>query len=401
MTRFAVFRMLAWLFVAVTVAVPATAHRSNESYVYFDVTDDALSGRFEVTYGDLDTLLNIDADGNGTVEEAEFLTAVPRIFEYLSKRLLLANDGQELTLAPSGVDSLDAGANGIFGQIKFDVEGLSSVPEELSIKYDPLMDINSNHFGFILIGSNSRIGLEENESYVSLTFSGSDSVKTLSLVGEPWLNVFLDFVEHGIWHIWLGFDHVLFLITLLLASVMGAKGSRWEPLEDFSAGFWNVAKIVTVFTISHSITLSLAAFKVLTLPSGLVEAVIAASIIAVALMNMFPPMHRWILTIVFVFGLFHGFGFANVLAPLALDPTRQAIGILAFNLGVEIGQLAIVAIAFPVLWVLRRWSFYPFMAFRLGTACLVLIAGMWLLERTTSYEINVRGIVHSVRGVQL
>ncbi len=393
-------RLFFALVLSVLFVQQAAAHRSNESYVYFQVSDDAVTGRFEATLADLDKLLSLDSDGNGTVEEAEARAKEAEIYNYLAPRLKIENAGQALTLVPAGLDFLDAGAQGNFAQVKFDVEGLSTVPDALDLHYEPLLDLDPSHFGFVLIESNTRLGLEGNEAYVSLTFDGGDEAKSLSLVGEPWGKVFLEFVEHGIWHIWLGFDHVIFLITLLLASVMGAAGSRWEPLDNFGSGLWNVAKIVTIFTISHSVTLTLAAFNIFTLPIALVEAIIAASIIAVAVMNMFPTLHRHMLWIVFVFGLFHGFGFANVLAPLALDPTRQAVGILAFNLGVEIGQLAIVIVVFPILWMIRRWVGYQFTAFRLGTAALVVIAGMWFVERSFGVDINVRGTIAQLTGSQ-
>ena len=280
-------------------------------------------------------------------------------------------------------------------------QGLTPVPEEISVDYEPLTELLSNHGGFILIASNTRVGLADNEAYISLTFTEDDGPQMLSLVGEPRLKVFWEFVTHGIWHIWLGFDHVVFLLTLLLPAVMMPAGRSWIPTESFKGALWSVTKIVTIFTLSHSVTLTLAGLGILQLPSTLVEAVIAASIIIVALMNLAPSAHRYMLWVVFVFGLFHGFGFANVLAPLALDPTRQVIGLAAFNIGVELGQLAIVLVAFPVLWLVRKWRIYPFMAFKVGTVVLVILAGSWFLERTTSFEFNVRGTITMLTGLEL
>ena len=386
---------------AVFLTSPSLAHRSNESYVYFNVADDSLSGRFEVTLPDLDKLLQVDANEDGEVQESELNEAGPKIFEYLSKRLSVEIEGKTIGLEPTDIKLLDAGQVGVFAQIGFDTIGVENVPEELRIHYAPLTDVNSNHAGFILIDSNTRTGVEENEAFVSLTFDEGDPFKTLSLVGEPWMKVFVDFVIHGVWHIWLGFDHVIFLITLLLPSVMIALNRKWAPEEEFGSAFWNVVKIVTAFTLSHSVTLALAALGIVSLPASFVEAVIAASIIIVALMNIAPSLHRHMLLVVLAFGLFHGFGFANVLAPLPIDPTRKVVGLAAFNIGVELGQIAIVIVVFPILWLLRRWALYPFMAFRLGTLVLVLIAGMWLIERTTDYNFNVRAAVKTLTGVQL
>lgn len=389
------------LWFAIFVASAAFAHRSNESYVYFDVTDDSLTGRFEAALSDLDGLLGIDLNGNALFEEDEISAAEDRLFELMSRRLTVLHDGVELRIAPTGVETLDAGHVGVFAQIGFRVLGLNEIPDAIEVDYQPLTELMSNHGGFVLISSNTRIGLEDNEAYISLTFTEDDGPQTLSLTGEPRLKVFIEFVKHGIWHIWLGFDHVVFLLTLLLPAVMIPAGRSWLPSDSFKGALWTVTKIVTVFTLSHSVTLTLAGLGIVALPETLVEAVIAASIIIVALMNFFPAWHRYILWVVFVFGLFHGFGFANVLAPLPLDATRQALGLLAFNVGVELGQLAIVLVAFPVFWLVRRWRIYPFMAFKVGTVVLVLLAGSWFLERTTSFEFNVRGTIAMLTGIEL
>ncbi len=401
MNVFTIIRTLAIVALTALIASPSLAHRSNESYVYFDVTDEALAGRFEAALSDLDGLLGIDTNGNALFEQEEIAAAEERIFELMDGRLSLMHDGKALGIEPTGIETLDTGHVGVFAQIGFRVVGLTPVPEEISVDYEPLTELLSNHGGFILIASNTRVGLADNEAYISLTFTEDDGPQMLSLVGEPRLKVFWEFVTHGIWHIWLGFDHVVFLLTLLLPAVMMPAGRSWIPTESFKGALWSVTKIVTVFTLSHSVTLTLAGLGILQLPSTLVEAVIAASIIIVALMNLAPSAHRYMLWVVFVFGLFHGFGFANVLAPLALDPTRQVIGLAAFNIGVELGQLAIVLVAFPVLWLVRKWRIYPFMAFKVGTVVLVILAGSWFLERTTSFEFNVRGTITMLTGIEL
>jgi len=190
----------------------------------------------------------------------------------------------------------------------------------------------------------------------------------LSTVSDPWYKIFTEFVWQGVLHIWFGFDHVLFLITLLLPAVLLRKAGQWAPVNEFKTAFINVVKIATVFTISHTITLSLA--------------VIAVSIAVVAFGNMFPIWHHRVLLIVFIFGLFHGFGFANVLEPLGLVPSAKAVGLLAFNIGVELGQIAIILVLFPILYVLRNWSAYPFLALKVGSIAIILMASIWIVERT-------------------
>jgi hypothetical protein len=175
---------------------------------------------------------------------------------------------------------------------------------------------------------------------------------------------------------------VLFLLSLLLpaALVTGARG--WEPAARFAPVFWEVFKVVTAFTVAHSITLSLAALAVIQLPSRIVESAIALSVLLAALNNLRPLVlgRRWI--VAFAFGLVHGFGFASVLADLGLPQDALLIALVGFNLGVEAGQLAIVAVFLPAAFLLRRTWLYRRMVFIGGSALIALVASVWLLERS-------------------
>ncbi len=365
------------------IAQPADAHRQNESYVFFNVTDLALSGRIEATLPDLDKIVLLDADGDGTVSREEFSTKADEVFGFFAQRLIISHDGQEYPIAADGHEFLDTPA-GTFALIHFTVPGLSPTPDAVDVTYrSPFQEREPGHLGFGLIESNTRTGVEGNERYISMIFEPGGESHRLSLVGEPALKIFKDFVIHGIWHIWLGFDHVVFLITLLMPSVLTLSTGAWQPVANFRAAFINVLKVVTVFTVSHTITLSLSSLGIIRLPVTLVEVVIALSIAVVALGNMFPVFHRYTLLVVFAFGLFHGFGFANVLAPLGLQPSAKLIGLAAFNIGVELGQIAIVAAVFPVLYLLRRWNAYPFLALRVASVCFILLAGVWFIERSS------------------
>jgi len=233
-----------------------------------------------------------------------------------------------------------------------------------------------------VIENNTRTGVVDNERHIALFFKPDGEPQTLSTISDPWFTIFVEFVKQGVLHIWFGFDHVLFLITLLLPAVLWRNSNEWAPVDEFKSAFINVVKIATVFTVSHSITLSLAALGILTLPVTLVEAVIAVSIAVVALGNMFPIFHNRVLLVVFIFGLFHGFGFANVLEPLGLVPSAKAVGLLAFNIGVELGQIAIIIVLLPILFLIRKWSAYPFLALKLGSVAIILMAGFWIVERT-------------------
>ena len=191
----------------------------------------------------------------------------------------------------------------------------------------------------------------------------------------------IDYAAHGVWHIWVGFDHLLFLISLLLPAVLIRVDRSWTGAECFRNALWDVVKVVSAFTLAHSITLSLAALDVVQLPSRWIESAIAASVIVAALNNLvvIAGASRWLLA--FAFGLIHGFGFASVLADLGLPHDALLLALVAFNLGVELGQLAVVAAFLPVAWILRNHWIYRQGILAGGSLLVILLASLWLIER--------------------
>ena len=141
------------------------------------------------------------------------------------------------------------------------------------------------------------------------------------------------------------------------------------------------AAVITFFTVAHSITLSLAALHVVSLPSRLVESAIAASVLVAALNNLKPLVQgrRWV--VAFGFGLIHGFGFASVLAELGLPSDALLLALVGFNLGVEAGQLAIVALFLPLAFSLRRSALYRRSVMAGGSVLIAGVAAIWLVER--------------------
>ena len=192
---------------------------------------------------------------------------------------------------------------------------------------------------------------------------------------------FLEFTTEGLWHIWKGIDHVLFLVALLLPSVLVREGGRWSGVQSFRHAFLDVLKIVTAFTVAHSVTLSMASLGWVRLPSRPVEAVIALSVAVAAGNNLVPFFRGRAWLIAFGFGLVHGFGFATVLQELGLPPGSLARALVGFNIGVEAGQLAIVAVFLPLAYVLRRSWFYRTGLCTVGSAGIVLVAAAWMVDR--------------------
>ena len=197
---------------------------------------------------------------------------------------------------------------------------------------------------------------------------------------------FIVFTWEGVWHIWIGIDHILFLVALLLPSVLRLENGKWVPVSNFKSAFYNLLKVVTAFTIAHSITLTLATLDIVTLPSKWVETVIALSVVLAALNNIYPMVSDRVWTVALGFGLIHGFGFANVLADLDLPTGTLAVALLSFNIGVELGQLAIVFVLFPVIFLLRTQAFYQPIKLRLGSTVIAAIACAWIVDRVFELE---------------
>ncbi|MEC7800743.1 MAG: HupE/UreJ family protein [Verrucomicrobiota bacterium] len=180
-------------------------------------------------------------------------------------------------------------------------------------------------------------------------------------------STFFSFTRQGFVHVLpLGLDHILFVLGLFFLS------RKWKP----------IIYQVSVFTIAHTITLGLATLDLVAAPSHVVEPIIAASIAVVAIENIFFPGYRHMrLLVVFFFGLIHGLGFAGALSAFDLDPTSLVIGLLGFNVGVEFGQLAVIALVFgATFWLAeekayRKWVVIP------GSLLIALMGIYWTIER--------------------
>jgi hypothetical protein len=294
----------------------AQAHRLGESYIFLDVAENALGGRFEIRLDDLNKTFALDANGDGEISDQEYDVRSAEVQRYAESRLRFYHNERE---HPVRVVASRAHDYGIakFALIEFEVPTLKPVPQQLEVEYDYLFDgFESSHRGLLVIENNPRTGAVKNETDVSLIFGPGEQRQLLHLDATPWKKVLHDFVKHGIWHIWIGFDHILFLLALLLPSVLWRTRDGWCHAMSFRRVALDICAVVTAFTLAHSITLSAAALGWVSLPTRWVETAIALTVLLAALNNLWPVVHgrRWLLA--FALGLIHGFGFAAVLADL-------------------------------------------------------------------------------------
>jgi hypothetical protein len=252
---------------------------------------------------------------------------------------------------------------------------------ELTADYRLLFDLDAQHKGLLR--------LRQSASTQAAIFSSESPIQRFTIGQSSRWRQIRQYVREGMWHIWTGYDHLLFLLALLLPSVLTRDGTGCKAISGFQAALWDVVGIVTAFTAAHSITLTLAALGLIEVPSRLVESVIALSVAVAALANLYPRLlsRRWL--VAFGFGLVHGFGFAGALSDLGLPQGSLLLSLVSFNAGVELGQLACVGLVIPPAFLLRHsWS-YPRLILVPGSYVIAVISLIWFLERAFDLRLGI------------
>ncbi|MDX2220696.1 MAG: HupE/UreJ family protein [Burkholderiales bacterium] len=369
--------LMLWAIAAVfaTLSLPAAAHKASDSFLSLEVKGRDVSGQWDIALRDIDFAIGLDADANGEITWGEVKARHDAIAAWALPRLNLRRAGGDCPLKVSE-HLIDTHTDGTYAVLRFAGQ-CPAAGDTLGVEYRLLFDVDTLHRGLLkldLDGVQHAAVLAPSTG--ALTFKSGETSR---------LKQFGHYIVEGVWHIWIGFDHILFLLSLLLPAVLVhevvQRSRKWHGVARFGDAFKEVLWVVTAFTVAHSITLSLAALEIVSLPSRLVESAIAASVVLAALNNLWPVVdkRRWL--VAFIFGLIHGFGFASVLADLGLPRDALVLSLLGFNIGVELGQLAIVAVFLPVAFVLRDTPFYRVIIFIGGSALTFLLALMWFVER--------------------
>jgi hypothetical protein len=356
------------------LAQTACAHSTGENYAFLNIDDDALRVRVELHQNELEAHFGLEL--GDTIPDA---AALQPILDYVLENFQVSAENQRLDLAFSKAELMPL-PQGLFLQVHLESAWPAALPERLTVQQTLFFEDNPRHRGLLLVERNVVAGRDFGEEYTALIFRPDNAVQELDLVDVPGLLHLREFLWQGAWHILIGYDHILFLLSLLLTAVVAWRGGLWIAEESFRKSLLNVAGIVTVFTIAHSFSLSLAALEIVKLPSRPVEMIIALSIIVMAANNLRPFLPaRW--TVIFIFGLFHGLGFATVMGHLTFRMVDLVKVMVLFNVGVELGQLGIVLIAFPLLYLLRKQAWFVPAVVRGGSAVIAAVAAYWLVER--------------------
>ena len=338
-----------WLALALLWPAVALAHATTTALVRVELTDNRLHYALSVVLPEIPNrsaeLLTSAVNGDRPAAE--------RIAEYARQTLSVELGGARCRMGRVRIGG--AGANDTRATIEIEFACDASHGRlEIVEDWSALLGEHYRTLGNLRTANGERqVSFEEPSRKVTID------------VDRPVATGWFDFVKLGIEHIITGYDHLLFLVALLATA----------------RGFWSVVRIVSAFTLAHSVTLSIATLDILTIPARIIEPLIAASIVWVALENLLvaePDRRRWIWS--FVFGLVHGFGFASALGELDLKGSAIVRALVGFNVGVEIGQLIFVALFLPALAVLKRGrgaSLTP----RIASVAVAIVGSYWLGER--------------------
>lgn len=371
-----------WLVVLNLAAWRAEAHSASTAWLTLSHTHHAVTGQWEIALRDLDAMLGLDANDDGELVWGELKQRHADIAAYALDHLSLKAGGQRLALVVTA-QLVSERADTPCAVLQFAGQ-LPPGSRELTVDYRLLFAQDPLHRGLASLGGTACV------------LSPDAPVRQFPLNGTGASGA--TFVREGMRHIWTGYDHLAFLFALLLPAVLRRTADGWRPAPDFRSVLVAVLKVVTAFTLAHSLTLALAALEIVRLPTRPVEATIAASILIAVALNFRgrainaerPENSLWLPwrdllsgpRVAFLFGLIHGFGFAGVLGELGLRRDQLAWPLLGFNAGVELGQLACVLVFLPVAFLLRATRAYRLGALPIGSAAIALLAGGWLIERT-------------------
>ena len=358
----------AWVLLLVLAAPGAFAHEPSRSLVTLDVDGQTVHGQWDISLRDLEDAVGLDADGDSALTWGEVAARRDASVAYALPRLRVTADSLACTMAAelAGVDT--------HGGATFAVLDLAAdcavAPRQLRVDYGLLFEIDRAHRGILTVSSAAGAS--------SGVVSADSPTLELALDDLSAWSALRRFVAEGVRHILEGYDHLAFVSLLLLPIVLG-RGRK--PCANARAAAAEIARVVTAFTAAHSLTLALAASGYVPIPTRLIEVAIAASVLLAAVVNLVPNAPRIGAKLAFCFGLVHGFGFASALGGLAGRETALLASLAGFNVGVELGQLLVVATLMPLLFLARRYDASRLAVNALGSTACAALAAVWLAER--------------------
>jgi hypothetical protein len=383
-----------WVLALLPTLLPGTALAHKESDAYVNLHTDAqnpneLKGQWDIALRDLDFAIGIDSNHDGAITWGEVKAHRSAIERYVLPALTIKGDGLTCAITPTG-QMIDEHSDGAYDVILFKALCDKEVPDRLSLVYHLFENVDPYHRGIVTIYAHGQTS--------GAVLGPKDPTATVNINHPNRWRQFKSFVVDGLWHIWTGPDHLLFILSLLLPSVLICRRrprtpfdpGEWQSVDRFWPAALELVKVISGFTVSHSVTLSLSVLGYIDLPSRLVESGIALSVIIAAANNLYPLFTRRAWLVAFAFGFIHGLGFASALAGLSLPPVAMAVSLGGFNVGVEIGQETVVLPLIAIAFLLRNTRFYRIGVMRVGSWLIILIASLWLYQRV--FDVLIPGL---------
>ncbi len=378
-----IFFRLFLLALLLLLPLVVSAHNPGNSYLFINqdnatantVSNEGNTGalvlRWDIALSDLEFVVGLDSNLDQKISWQEVKAKQAAITAYAYAHLSLKQNNQPCSLSTKSLQIVQH-SDGHYVVINSKAACSASIGA-LTLNYSLMFAANAQHRGIIL---------DQRTKDSSSTYIASIDQQQIQLEKNPnRFSQFMTFIGQGIWHILIGFDHILFVISLMLPVVLVYKNQQWQAVQTLKPAVSSLLRIVTLFTLAHSIALTLATLDLVRLPSRWVESAIALSVIVMALNTIKPIFTHVRGSIVFLFGLIHGFGFANVLNDLNLDQGALLLSLFGFNIGVEIGQFLILLLLFPIAYGLRKTRFYRQFVLMEGSVLIALVATVWLVQR--------------------
>lgn len=358
------------------------AHELSSGYLTLSASENnTFNGELLLKPDDIGQVAGLDTNGNGALTWGEIHQNQPLLESYITEVLSIKVDDSpcKISLSMPNIRSV-SGDSYLVSPIQVTCDSVGT----LGIHYDGIFEHSPTHKLLVNVnlagqsGSRSQSSTE-NTSVTSVLDLDNRSV-TYDAVTTSLTALFISLVYEGVWHIFIGIDHILFLVATLLTVNLARAQKQWQKEPSASRILKHTVILVSAFTLAHSITLTATALNFIALDSRLVELGIAISVLLTALNNIYPLIVR-LGIITFAFGLLHGMGFASVFADLNAQSSNLVLSVAAFNIGVEVGQLAIVAVLLPLLLWLRHYTFYAKTLMPLLSSVIAIIAINWTIQR--------------------
>jgi hypothetical protein len=376
-------KLFALIAIFLLPASSAFGHAKGEDYIFINIQEQAIEGEFQINIDELRDKLGIGIPDLGSAEVGILTESEETVYAYIRENFSISPQGD--SPYPITFAGVKIGKNiEKFVSYPFRIDA-ESIPDKLTVRHNMFYQGDKNHRGLLLVQYNAKTDKNYGAEHTALIFNPNNSVQDLDLKNIPGLLKLRQMIVQGMWHIWIGIDHILFLLALILPTVLVRNGVEWRPVSRPAPAVRSLLAIVTIFTLAHSITLFLAAFNVVQVGERLVESVIALSIAMVALNNIFQWVSRGSLFTIFFLGLFHGLGFASVMGNLPFRMVDLVKMVVMFNVGVELGQIAIVVALFPILYWLRLNVRYVPVVLKGGSWLLAAVGGYWFVQRALGF----------------